>query len=84
MKELKDTIEMMNSSDYRERFKAEYYQLKIRIEKLNNILVKYRAGTLDFTPSCNIWVLQDQLCAMRNYLDDLQVRAEMEGIEVEV
>lgn len=28
MNELKDTIELMNSSDYKDRFKAEYYQLK--------------------------------------------------------
>ena len=32
--ELKDTIEMMTSNDYKERFKAEYYQAKIRYEKL--------------------------------------------------
>ena len=25
------TVEMMNSTDYKERFKAEYYQIKIRI-----------------------------------------------------
>lgn len=30
MNELKDTIELMNSSDYKDRFKAEYYQLEIR------------------------------------------------------
>ena len=28
--ELNETIEMMQSADYKERFKAEYYQLKIR------------------------------------------------------
>ena len=27
--ELKDTVEMMGSEDYKERFKAEYYQVKI-------------------------------------------------------
>lgn len=31
--ELRDTAEMMNSADYKERFKAEYYQLKIRYGK---------------------------------------------------
>lgn len=31
---LQDTIEMMNSDDFKERFKAEYYQLKIRGMKL--------------------------------------------------
>ena len=32
--ELKDTVEMMNSTDYKERFKAEYHQTKIRYERL--------------------------------------------------
>lgn len=40
MNELKDTIELMNSSDYKDRFKAEYYQLKIRYTKLHPILFK--------------------------------------------
>lgn len=50
MNELKDTIELMNSSDYKDRFKAEYYQLKIRYTKLHAMLVKLEAGKLDFTP----------------------------------
>lgn len=35
MNELKDTIELMNSSDYKDRFKAEYYQLSIISSKLD-------------------------------------------------
>ena len=31
MMKLNDTIEMMNNADYKERFKAEYYQLKVRV-----------------------------------------------------
>ena len=31
---LKETAEMMVSDDYKERFKAEYYQLKERYEKV--------------------------------------------------
>lgn len=50
--ELKDTIELMNSSDYKERFKAEYLQVKIRYDKLHKMLVKWDAGTLNFTPTC--------------------------------
>lgn len=30
--ELKETIDLMNSDDYKERFKAEYLQVKIRYE----------------------------------------------------
>lgn len=52
MKELKDTIELMNSEDYKERFRAEYYQTKIRYEKLHKLIIKMEAGTCDFTPSC--------------------------------
>ena len=32
---LNETVEMMNSSDYKERFRAEYLQLKIRMNGLN-------------------------------------------------
>ena len=39
MMDLKDTIDMMNSPDYKERFKAEFFQLDIRIKKLANMLV---------------------------------------------
>ena len=39
--ELKDTIEMMNSENFQERFKAEYWQTKIRYDKLHEMVVKY-------------------------------------------
>ena len=42
--ELKDTTTLMVSSDYKERFKAEYYQLKIRLEKLKCMLQKWDKG----------------------------------------
>ena len=58
--ELKDTVDLMNSSDYKDRFKAEYLQTKIRYDKLHKMLVKYEAKTLDFEPSCPINVLQMQ------------------------
>ena len=80
--ELKDTIDLMQSEDYKERFKAEYYQLKIRLEKLYEMLVRYDAGTLGFTPDCSIQLLKDQLSSMRDYLYALQVRAEIENIEL--
>ena len=35
--ELYETIEGMTSTDYRERFKAEYRQTKIRYEKLKDL-----------------------------------------------
>lgn len=82
--ELKDTIKMMNSEDYKERFKAEYWQTKIRYDKLHAMLVKYEAGTLSFTPTCPIYVLYEQSRIMLKYLDQLEIRAEIEGIDLEV
>lgn len=43
---LRDTIELMNSNDFKERFVAEYVQTKIRYDALHKMLVKYKAGTL--------------------------------------
>lgn len=80
--ELKDTIKLMESEDYKERFKAEYYQTKIRYDKLHKMIIKYEAGTLDFEPSCSLELLQDQAYYMGNYLKTLEVRAEIEKIEL--
>jgi hypothetical protein len=80
--DLKDTIEMMQSADYKERFKAEYYQTKIRYTKLHNMLVKADAGTLAFTPTCPLDLLRDQKANMGKYLYCLEVRAQIEGIEL--
>ena len=80
--ELKDTIEMMQSSDYKERFKAEYYQTKIRYDKLHKTIVKYEAGTLDFELSNNIEILKEQAKYMGLYLYTLEIRAEIEKIEL--
>lgn len=79
---LNDTIPMMQSEDYKERFKAEYYQLKIRTGKLYNMLIRYDAGTLGFTPDCSIQLLKDQLSIMNDYLYALEVRAEIEQIQL--
>lgn len=80
--ELKDTVEMMNSEDYKERFKAEYYQAKIRYDKLDKMTVKYEAGTLNFTPSCSLEILKEQKKYMGNYIRMLRIRAEIEKIEL--
>lgn len=80
--ELKDTIDLMNSKDYKERFKAEYYQTKIRYDKLHQMLVKNEAGVLDFKPICPIAKLQEQKRYMGEYLRCLEVRAAIEGINL--
>lgn len=79
---LKDTIEMMNSPDYKERFKAEYVQTSIRLGKLDAMLFKYKEGTLNFTPKCGYCLLSEQSRVMKEYLAILEERAVIEGIEL--
>lgn len=66
--------------DYKQRMKAEYWQLKERYDKLHQMCVKYEAGTLDFTPTCSLELLTKQKSAMGNYLNCLEIRAQIEGI----
>ena len=82
MIELKDTVEMMGSADYKERFVAEYAQLKIRYNKLYAVLEKYAADKLDFKPTCPIEILYEQLDHMEAYLNILKIRAKYEDIEL--
>lgn len=83
MEELKETVELMLSNDYKERFKAEYYQLKIRIDKLDNMLSKMENDELNFTPTCPYELLQNQLKAMLLYEIFLKERAKIEKIDLE-
>jgi len=81
---LNDTVKMMNSEDYKERFIAEYQQLKIRIDGLSEMLKKYKNGTLNFTPSCSYDLLHGQLKSMKLYASYLEERAVIEGIDLNV
>ena len=79
---LKDTVSLMNSDDYKVRFIAEYMQLKIRYNGLRKMLIKLEAGTLEFTPTCDSTILENQAYYMENYLRALEVRAEVEKIKL--
>lgn len=81
--ELKNTVEMMNSADYKERFKAEYYQVVIRFRKLKAMLDKWDSGTLEFTPTCPRSTYNMQIKAMTDYIAVLEARAVMEGVELD-
>lgn len=79
---LEQTVAMMNSADYKERFRAEYFQVKIRINGLSEMLDKYRERTLEFTPTCSYEMLENQLRAMEYYRNCLTQRAEIENINL--
>ncbi len=80
--ELRDTVEMMNSDDYKERFRAEYYQTVIRYGKLKNMLDRWDTGKLNFSPTCPRSTYNIQMKAMTDYIAILEARAVMEGIEL--
>ena len=80
--QLKDTVEMMNSEDFKERFKAEYYQLSLRLYSLTSMLYKWKNNMLDFEPKCSKETLENQLVFMQGYLDILRLRAKIEEIDL--
>lgn len=80
--ELKNTIEMMISEDHKERLKAEFLQLQIRITGLERMLKKYKEGTLDFKPNCSYELLYKQLVFMKAYEDTLYIRLIEENINI--
>ena len=80
--ELKHTVSLMLSSDYKERFIAEYLQVKIRYEKLIDMCNKWDEGKLEFTPTCPRSLYADQLGYMQAYISVLEERAKLEGIDL--
>lgn len=82
MLELKQTIPMMDNADYKERFKAEYYQVAIRLEKLKTMVDKWDRGVLEFTPTCPRATYDFQIDAMEKYKGILEIRASIENIEL--
>ena len=81
--ELKDTCKMMESKDFKKRFRAEYFQVKIRTKKLKAMLEKYKAGVSPFRPNCSYELLFEQLVYMKQYLRTLEERAKIENIGLE-
>ena len=84
--ELYETIEGMTSTDYRERFKAEYRQTKIRYEKLkdfcNRIEAAARTGTEPPEHRCPLDLLREQQKRMGMYLETMEIRAAIEQIDL--
>lgn len=82
--EFRDTVEMMLSDDYKERFKAEYYQTKIRYERLKAFNTKieaaYLVGKEGPKHDCPLELLREQQRIMGEYLHKLEVRAVIEGV----
>lgn len=70
--ELSDTVQLMVSANYKDRLKAEYYQLSIRTEKLGAYLKSNYSE-----------LLSAQLALMQAYRNILKERVALEGIQVD-
>jgi hypothetical protein len=95
---LADTLDLMNSGDYKDRFKAEYWQTKIRYERLKkfNTSIEAAERTAEcFMPNvikrvdmpkhdCPSYLLKEQQNLMGQYLHILEVRAVIEGVDLDV
>ena len=80
--QLKETVPMMVSAVYKDRFKAEFYQLLIRLDSLTSMLIKWENNSLDFVPKCSKETLENQVIFMKGYVDILLLRAKIEEIDL--
>lgn len=81
--ELPSTAILMNSGNYKERFKAEYQQVVIRYQKLKAMLEKWDREELEFNPTCPRSTYNMQIVAMTDYIAVLEARASIEGITLQ-
>ena len=79
---LASTRDMMISTDYKERFKAEYIQLKNRFDGLKKMLDAWDDMKLDFIPPCPRSFYGEQVTYMEQYLRVLERRAKLEDIDL--
>ena len=77
--ELKETIDGMLSENVNERFKAEYQQLNIRITRLKKYIAHYKPKI----KLIDLYILEEQLKAMIEYRNALELRASLEEISLE-
>ena len=82
--QLDQTVELMRSESYKDRFIAEYAQIAIRTKRLSRVLksIEDKTAPACFKPTCDIDILDNQLKFMIMYKSILTYRAELEGIEL--
>ena len=78
---MEDTIEMMRG-DWQDRFRAEYWQLKIRAKRLDRMLERLNNDP-DFALVRPFGLLDRQLEIMKEYIGILEKRAERGNIDLD-
>ena len=84
---LTDTVELMNSDDFKDRFRAEYHQLTIRLSELEKMLREtkfdYALSFLNHSfPNRSYDLLHEQAVYMKQYQHVLEKRASIEDIDL--
>ncbi|MBR1850921.1 MAG: hypothetical protein IJ789_06070 [Bacteroidales bacterium] len=80
--DIKTITSLMQSSDYRDRMKAEYYHVQLRKTNLEAVLKLWDSNKLTFTPDCPRSIYDIQLRAMKDYMAVLETRAKIEHVEL--
>lgn len=80
--ELSDSVKLMLSEDYKERFIGEFIQVRNRYFNLKRMVEMWDKGTLSFTPTCPREIYDFQLKGMLEYMNTLIIRAKIEDIEL--
>lgn len=80
--DLKDTVELMISPNWKDRFVAEYLQTKIRYEKLHKLIVKREVHKHGFDTPVPFESWKEQAYHMGLYLYELEKQAVLHGIEL--
>lgn len=73
-----ESKDLMMCADHYDRLIGETVQVSCRVEGLVTMLEKYKAGKLDFTPTCPIELLEEQRDAMITYRNILIHRLSLE------
>lgn len=79
--ELKDTVKLMLSDDWRERMLAEWLQLKIRQERLVGFINAAEQGKTKFASEEGRKLLKKQRLGMEKYKTVLEYRMTEAGID---
>lgn len=79
---LKDTIDLMTSDNWVDRFKAEYLQTKIRYEKLHRMIVSREVGKQTFNTPISLESWKEQAKHMGMYLYELEKQAAIHEIDL--
>lgn len=79
---LTDTAELMLSDNYKDRLKAEYWQVRIRYNALIKTL--YLPSKRKELTEEQKEIMQRQAHYMFNYMHNLHLRCKLEGVDVNV